>query len=106
MRTIKPNQVPVFQAVDFFILVNIRTELIRWTTPAELPAPIAFYLVGECMWCYLVKAKRLILWVFQVLLTFFPFLRDSVGASWSTLQYCYCFHLVPFFLMCGRLQNF
>ena len=96
MCTVSPIQEPVFQAVNFFMFVNIRTELVRWTTPAELPAPEAFYLIGECMWCYIVKAKSFILRIFEILLPLVPHVIDPVGACWCTLQYCYCFHLVPF----------
>ena len=96
MCTISPIQEPVFQAVNLFMFVDVSPELIRWTTPAELPAPEAFYLIGEGMWLYIVKAQRIKFRIFEILLPFFPFLCDPVGACWCALQYCYCFHILPF----------
>ena len=98
MCTISPIQEPIFQAVNFFMFVNVSPELIRWTTPAELPAPVAFYLIIKCIRLYIIKAKRIIFRILQVLLPFFPFFCYPVGAGGLSLQYCYSLcHVIPFF---------
>ena len=94
---VAPVQVPVLQAMDFVMLVNVCAELVAGPAPAELPTPVAFWLVVECMRFYVVKAQCLVLRVFQVFLSIFPLFIHQLSAGGLLLYYCYglC-HLVPF----------
>ena len=93
MRSVSPVQVPVFQAMDLAVFVHLCAQLVAVSAPAELPTPIPFNLVGECMRFYVIKAERVKLSVFQV---FLPLLPLAVDQLLTTLFFLYCSNVVPF----------
>ena len=67
-----PVHVPVFQAMDLAVLVHVCAELVAGPAPAELPTPIPFNLVVECMRFNVIKPEPFKLWIFQILLPLLP----------------------------------
>ena len=57
MRTVKPIQVPVFNAMHALVRIDIDPELIARASPRELPSPVSLQLVSECTWVDVIKAE-------------------------------------------------
>ena len=63
LRTVEPIQVPVLQAVDGVVTIDVRTQLVARSAPTELPAPVSLKLVGECIGLYVIKGQPFKFWI-------------------------------------------
>ena len=95
MRTVSPVQVPVFQPMDLLMFVHVCAQLVLRAAPAELPAPIPFGLVGECMRFNVIESEPFKLGIFQV---FLPLLPLAVDQLLTTLFLLYCTHVSSFLM--------
>ena len=102
---VTPVQVPVFQPMDFVMLVNVCAELVAGPAPAELPTPIALWLVVPGMRFYVVECQRFVFRVLQVFLPLPPLFIHQLSAGGFFLQYCYSLcHLYSFLMGSMSIQ--
>ena len=83
---VKPIQEPVFEPMEFLVLVDVASQLVSWATPRKLPTPIAFRLIVPRMRVNIIKAQAFKLRICKILLAIFPFFFNSLLACFIHLR--------------------
>ena len=78
---VHPVHKPVFQTMDGMVRVHECAKLIAGPAPGELPAPVTFQLVGECMRFNIVEAQVIVLRIFKIFSSQSPLFLNALCAG-------------------------